>query len=273
MNVKKLDQKFLIALAIFMLIDPIVINWLFKIHFFSPFVKSTNYLLQSTLLAGIINIFIVSIIVFYFGKLDLKSIWLTPNDIKIALFPLALIWVISNLAVILFGFLASGQILFIDRFNFFIGRFAGQIFGNAPFEEIVFRGVFFVQLYLLFKLKTSNNKAIILAVIFSEIFFATVHIPNRIWINKVDNLLFETLGLFIAGIFLNLIFIYTRNLAYLIGIHAMANFPVIFFKAPSQTTYYTTYVLILVVTLLWKKLVPARQEIKISDFSLNNGND
>jgi len=263
METKKLNPIILIIVTIFMFIAPVVFNWLFTMHFFIPLVKATNYLLQPTLLAGAIGIFCIYIIVFLLGKYDSKSIYFTKEKIQTAILPLILIWFTSNLISLLFLYFDTGRISFTGNFNISLGKFLGQIFGNAPFEEIVFRGVFFLQFYLLLKVKTTNKKAIMLAVVFSALFFAVVHIPNRLWINTVDNLVLETLGLFVAGIGLTIIFIYTQNLAYVIGIHALSNAPFVLFKASASTKYYTTYLLIVLVTLLWKKITKQKNMFSI----------
>ncbi|NOY61181.1 MAG: CPBP family intramembrane metalloprotease [Calditrichaeota bacterium] len=263
MEIKKLNPIILIIVVIFMFIDPIIMNWLFKIHFFEPLVTATNSLIQPTLLAGIISIFCIFLIVFLIGKHDLKSVWLSKEKMKIAVLPLISIWLISNLVSLLFTYLNTGQISFISNFNFSLGKFIGQIFGNAPFEEIVFRGIFFLQFYLLLKVKVTNKKAIILSVIFSALFFAVVHIPNRLWINKVDNLILETSVLFMAGIGFTIIFIYTQNLAFMIGIHALSNAPFVLFKTSSSIKYFTTYLLIIVITFLWKKITKQKNMISI----------
>ncbi|GAB4369183.1 MAG: hypothetical protein Kow0042_10740 [Calditrichia bacterium] len=261
MEIKKIDSKILLLLFFFILIDPIIINWLFKVQFFKPLVVATNFYIQSTLIAGTINLFIVSIVIFYFGRLDLSSVWFTREKVKQAALPLIGIWIGAHVIIIMITLFGGGRIILIDKFNLSLGRFLGQLFGNAPFEELVFRGVLFLQIYLLLKVKMKSRAALILALLISQFLFAFAHVPNRIWINQVDNLFLETLGLYGAGIGLTLIFIQTQNLAFLIGIHALANMPFIIVRAPSSLTYNITYVLIVFCALLWRKITPASNKL------------
>ncbi|BDQ03346.1 CPBP family intramembrane glutamic endopeptidase [Ignavibacterium sp.] len=109
--------------------------------------------------------------------------------------------------------------------NILIGSLLGQLFGNAAFEELIYRGILFLQFYLLLKTKNNIKKSLFYSVIISQIIFALIHIPNRLIINQVNNLGTDLMILFTAGSVLTLIFIITRNLLFLIGIHALINQP------------------------------------------------
>lgn len=258
MEIKKLHPGILILIFIFMLVDPLFMNWLFKIHFFRPIAFATNYILQPTLLAGLCNILFFSVLIFILGKHDFRSIWLTKEKAKMALPVLLYIWLSAQIIPIAFVFFSKGDILLIDNLNIAIGRWLGQLFGNAPFEELIFRGIFFLQFYLLFQSRTSNKNSIILAVMLSQLLFAVSHVPNRIWINKVDNLATEIIGLFIAGVGLTLIFIHTQNLLFVIGIHALSNFPFPLVKTDFPIHYYSTYILVLLAAIFWNKITSSR---------------
>jgi membrane protease YdiL (CAAX protease family) len=77
-------------------------------------------------------------------------------------------------------------------------------------EELMFRG------YILGNLMQSMNKW--LALILSSLVFAVVHVANP------DIGFIPVLNIFLAGIFLGLNFLYTKNLWYSIALHFSWNF-------------------------------------------------
>src|SRR5580704_5607981 len=103
------------------------------------------------------------------------------------------------------------------------GLFVGQIFGNALYEEIVYRGFLTVQVYLLLR-RLGRNLAMVLAVVMVQAVFATIHIPMLIvaghgWAEVVAILP----QLFIMGVALAIIYLVTGNLLIAVGAHALAD--------------------------------------------------
>ncbi len=152
-----------------------------------------------------------------------------------------------------FSYFSQNQIIFSDKINLKTGYFLGQIFGNAAFEELLFRGLLFTQFYLLFKYKFSDKKAIVLAIISSQLFFAIIHIPNRLMINQVDNLLADLIKIFIVGIIFTLIYLKTKNLIYLTGVHSLVNVPLMINETKFPTPLIILF-LAMAISLFWNKL-------------------
>jgi len=92
-------------------------------------------------------------------------------------------------------------------------------------EEVMFRG------YILKNLMLSFNKYI--ALIVSSLLFATIHIgnPNMTW--------FSFLNIALAGVFLGLSYIYTKNLWFPIALHLSWNLfqTLLGFKVSGQGSY------------------------------------
>ena len=251
MNIKKLSIHLLILLGGLMIVNPIIINWLFRIQFFTPLSTYSHYWLHPNLLAGGILVGILMIIIFYVGRLDLKSVFLSGSHLRNAFLPFIIIIIGSNVSVMVMNLLREQPIAFVEQGNVLIGRFAGQLFGNALYEELLFRGIFFIQLYLIFQIKFSRKAALLFALISAEILFALSHIPNRLWVNTPDHLWVNILALFFAGVLLNLIFVFTENLAYMVGIHALANVPFVIFQGHPGDVSIITRVLIILVSISW----------------------
>lgn len=263
MGIKKININILILITALIPINQIVLNYLFKIHFFAPITKSTNYFIQSTLVANLLSLSVFSVLIFVIGKQNLPSIWLTKEKLKTAILSIFFIWLLSQIITIVSTFFNNGDIVLVTRFNVLTGSLLGQLFGNATFEELIYRGIFFLQLYILLKTKTSNKKAIIISIIASQFLFAIMHIPNRLLINQVDNLTTELVGLFVAGVILTIIFIRTKNLAFVIGVHTLLNQPfnIIDTSFPMEVCI---YILIILTTILWNKITPANKVYEIT---------
>jgi membrane protease YdiL (CAAX protease family) len=254
-EIRKINTTLLIFIVILIPINSIVLNYLFKIQFFMPLVKLTDYWVQSTLIANIIGLIIFSVLIFLIGKHNLFSVWLTKKKLKVAFFPLFFIWLLSQLITFIVTFHNTGELVWVGKINILIGSLLGQLFGNAAFEEFIFRGLFFLQLYILFKAKTTKNKALIISIIASQLLFSLIHIPNRLIINQVDNLAIDLICLFVVGVILTIIYIRTENLAFVIGVHTLMNQPfnLLVTSFPMEIV---VYILIVLTTILWHKIEP-----------------
>lgn len=102
-----------------------------------------------------------------------------------------------------------------------------QLFGNALLEEIAFRGFLLRQLQL--KLRPGGVTAVVLAALLSQALFALAHIPNRLWVKGAApaELPVHLLPLFIMGLWFVAIYLLTRNLFAVVGLHAFVNVPML----------------------------------------------
>ena len=249
-GVRKLSPAVLILIAFLIPVNQIVGNYLLKIHFFTPIAEATNYWIQPTLVGNLISLAVFSFIIFVVGKHDLRSVWLTPEKLKSAALLIFAIWFLSQLVAILGTYFSTGNIVFVDRINVLAGYLLGQLFGNAAFEELIYRGIFFLQIYILLKNSLSINKALVLSILLSQILFALIHIPNRLMVNQVENLGLNLFGLFVMGVVLAIIYFRTKNLAFLIGVHALLNEPFNLIQT-SFPMKRIVLILVILVTILW----------------------
>ncbi len=254
-EIRKINIRILILIIILIPINQIVINYLLKTNFFTPLARLTDYWIQPTLVGNLLSLTVFSVLIFIIGKHNLFSVWLTKEKLKAAVLPIFIIWLLSQIITIAGTYFSNGDIVFVDRFNVLTGSLIGQLFGNATFEELIYRGILFLQLYILLKPKTTNKKALMISIIASQIIFALIHIPNRLMINPVENLALDLLGLFVAGVVLTVIYVRTENLAFVIGVHTLINQPfnIIDTSFPMEMSI---YILIILTTILWNKIPP-----------------
>lgn len=224
-KIKKLKPPILFLILILIPLNQIALNYLFKYRVFNSVAESTFFLIQPTLLTNLFSLAVFSFLIFIKGKHDLFSVWFPKEKWKKTLLLVFLIWFVSQVITFIWVFVSEGTVRMSGNINILIGSLLGQLFGNAAFEELIYRGILFLQFYLLLKTKNNIKKSLFYSVIISQIIFALIHIPNRLIINQVNNLGTDLMILFTAGSVLTLIFIITRNLLFLIGIHALINQP------------------------------------------------
>jgi uncharacterized protein len=199
----------------------------FPHHWLRPLSYATDGFLNVTFWANIIMLFAVVVgVVFVLGHLKPRDVGLRLGDVWAAALFTAVLWACANLIVAL-GVLMKGAHLTLDpgwlkpvpR----AGLLVGQIFGNALYEEIVYRGFLTVQVFLLLQ-KWGRNVALILAVVLVQAIFATIHVPMLIvaghgWAEMIAILP----QVFIAGVALATIYFMTGNLLMAVGAHALAD--------------------------------------------------
>lgn len=265
MKIQKINPIVLLLVVVIYPALSTLMNYLFVIHFFSPVSNATNHLIQPTLLANLISLVVLSILIFGLGKLNLRSMLLNKGKLIFGLKLTFGLWLVTQLISILILFISNTEVVFVKDFNLLIGRFAGQLFGTAPKEEIMFRGLLLLQLYLIFIKKFTGKWPLVWAIVLSQLFFALIHIPNRLMVNQVGNLALDLLALFLVGIVLALIYVRTKNLVFLVGVHALINAPF-----SLTNTAFTPQIVVLglaiICAVFWHKLAPQAARERLIDF-------
>jgi len=85
------------------------------------------------------------------------------------------------------------------------------------------------------------------------LFFAFVHIPNRILTDYTENMILDSLQIFIDGIIGALIFIRTKNLVFLIGFHALVNSPLVIINS-GITIELIILILAIIIVIFWYRI-------------------
>ena len=145
-----------------------------------PLSYATDGLLNVTFWANIIMLLtVVGGAIFILGHLKPRDVGLRLEDAGVAALFTASLWASVNCFVAM-GVVLKGASLALDpgwsKPMENAGLFVGQIFGNALYEEIVYRGFLTVQVYLLLE-RLGRNLAMVLAVVMVQAIFATIHIP------------------------------------------------------------------------------------------------
>jgi membrane protease YdiL (CAAX protease family) len=203
---------------------------------FRPLASATGGLFTGSLLANLVFIAVlVTGIILRFGGLRPYDVGLIPRNILRGFVFAFGIWAGAQVVHMVAGWLTYGTVkLSTDWINpgFMIGLVLTQIFGNALFEEIAYRGFLFPQLYLrAAALRARPWTRLLLALLISQGLFALSHIPNRIYLGMTPSeIALDLLMLLGWGTLYTLIYLRTDNLFIVVGIHALGNTPTTLFS-------------------------------------------
>jgi membrane protease YdiL (CAAX protease family) len=187
---------------------------------------------------------IVLIPIFRAAGVRTADVGLGRGTLGAAVLVTLVLWIVAVVLVELASNLVSGRLPGVHRlwaemgWKVLAGVFAGAVVG-ATLEEVTFRGILFPQVYLrLGRWSERRRIRLVLALLFTQLFFAVLHVPSRIVSGYYDSVRIVILDqgvLLFAGIFGVFILLTTRNLAIMIGIHALHNAPVPLFAPPPDT--------------------------------------
>lgn len=215
----------------------IIVNLVFFAgNTFRPLASATGGLFTGSLLANLVFIgLLVVLVILRTGGLRPYDVGLIPRHIPLGVLATLGFWGAAQVIHLIAGWLTYGEVaLNADWANpaFMIGLILTQIFGNALFEEIAYRGFLFPQLYLrLDAARHSPARRLALALLVSQGIFAIAHIPNRIYLGMSSaQIALDLLMLLCWGTIYTLIYLRTDNLFLVVGIHALGNTPTTLFQ-------------------------------------------
>lgn len=242
---------------------------------FRPLASATGGLFTGSLLANLVFIAaLVLVIILGVGRLRLYDIGLVRRNIMPGLVYTVGLWLVAQIVHLLAGLATHGTVSLNAEWltygvGFMIGLLLTQIFGNALFEEIAYRGFLVPQLYLrLERLRDRPWKRLFAALLISQTAFALSHIPNRIYLGmSAGDIAIDLLMLVGWGILYALLYLRTDNLFLVVGVHALGNTPTtIFATAPMLTgagASMLIYLLAVTATFLYPML--RAQQVRLAD--------
>lgn len=234
--------------------------WFIPRRIWRPAHELTHGVFFVTLQVGLPSFLAVVAIVSLLGGFKLKAIGLDRKQIFPAAAVIASIWGMLHLIAAVKSFDADGSIQFasiwIDTPGEAIGTLLGQFFGNALFEETVFRGFILAQVYVRFRDRDGGNQSqpVGKAIIIAAILFALEHIPNRMMKGYSNaDLIGDQVGVFLIGLLWTWMYLWTGNLFFVIGAHSLHNYPTLLLEMPggNKSAKVTATFLAIIVTFFW----------------------
>lgn len=233
----------------------------------APIYKATNGLCNATLVHGVIGVALsVGVVLFGLGRLRLRDVGIRRDAIFGAVLCTVILWLIIQGITVVAGFIADGAITThkmwrAEGIPTVLGKFLGQLFGNALYEEIMFRGLLIVQLYFLMERALSSRPRwrMAAAIGLSQVVFAVTHIPNRVAQGSYDSVfaVFADQSMLIfMGLLFAWLYLRTRNLLIAVGIHSLVNYPPMLFASPLDQEGWTQGLVVAITVtalLLWPR--------------------
>ena len=247
------------------------------------FNKSTYYLIRADFFIAFLPLNIITFIFFMkFGKLTFSEIGLKKSGFFKAFIFVFLIWWSTQLfyfytnLVLQITPLTKPYLSNPIALPYFLGEFIVEFLGNSLFEEILYRGVFFTQLFIYIKKKGSystEETQILISILISQCLFALVHIPNRFLSGfyTIDEAIIGIITPFIFGIFIAFVYYLSNNLFICIGFHGLGNIGISIFSTvfpPTQWPLYAIFFLIFFYTIFSVKTIEREFDNKLK----NKGN-
>ncbi|MNO83688.1 CAAX amino terminal protease self- immunity [compost metagenome] len=252
-EVKPIPLRFIVSLICIHILFTLTVNLiLFANGTLSVIAKSTNGWINETLTANLIGL-VLEVVIFLgmIAKVSLSDLGLKKNKLLAGIIGTLLFWLAINIVDLGITLLTHSRLSFnndiFSHSNVVLGKLLGQFFGNALLEEILFRGFLLVQMYLLLQKINSNTSRIVYAMFISQSIFAAIHIPNRIYSGLVGmDFVYDFMILVILGVLFSLLYVLTKNLFFVIGVHALMNVQIMFWD--SSFTYTATLICVFLLT-------------------------
>jgi uncharacterized protein len=259
-----------LAMAVYIGLALLVVCVLFPRGILNVFTGPTHGLVTATLVANLIFLaVIVGIILCLLGGLHWSDLGLRGSDAPVAILLTIGVWIAANVIE------AAWQII-VDRavswagdsqklsITVVIGALLAQLFGNALYEEIVFRGILLRQTY--WRLETTRLatlQKLAIAIVVSQTLFALIHLPILLSGGMSAIAAFARLpAIFVGGTGLAVLYARSDNLMLCVGIHALANKPTLLvadrFDLPDNLSIVA--VTCLVLAALWRKDKTRRED-------------
>jgi len=206
-----------------------------------PVFEATGGFVDVTLLVNLaFVVVIVGGIILWFGDLRPRDVGLVQEDVPLGIGITVGTWILVQVTGVVVLILRGESLALADslvRFGILpvVGGFVGQVFGNALYEEVVYRAFLLPQLAKKFtRLSKSGSPrtAFLFALLASQIVFTLVHVPGRFAAGvEVGDLPVFLVAPFVLGVLFALIYVRTGNLFVTIGLHALVNDPVLLVDA------------------------------------------
>jgi membrane protease YdiL (CAAX protease family) len=263
-NLKQVSWKFLgfVVLADYILVSLAIL--VFTTSWLDPVERFTKGLVNATLMVNLVIIGLIGFALFVKpGPLRVGDAGLNFSNLKVGLLFTLGLWIIVQLIEAIFSLITTGQLSLTANWATFgatviIGQVIGQLFGNALYEEVIYRGLVFPQLQLKFScFKWFSSKpgwSLVAALIASQVLFALRHIAVRLYEGTFGLELLLSLGIVtLLGLFFALVYLRTKNLFVVIGIHSLYNAPAALF-AGSDPSRLLIVLLTCLLLLVWPHL-------------------
>jgi membrane protease YdiL (CAAX protease family) len=221
-------------------------NWLS--HYLLGGLINPTLLANMVLLTVVVGGYLLGI-----GRLSLRQLGVRLEQLPRALGFTFVLWLLGNLITASIGVLTDSlqwhPMWTQQGLLTILGWLVGQLFGNALYEEIAYRG-FLLSYTVSLSLtahrsrQQSQQRRFVFAVLTSQLLFALAHIPNRLIVDALPlgHALLSLLPLWLLGVLFAWSYWHTGNLLLVVGVHGLLNTPTLLVANAASTI--TSYLLL-----------------------------
>ncbi|MFC4357960.1 CPBP family intramembrane glutamic endopeptidase [Halobium salinum] len=203
---------------------------------------ATGGLVQLTLVLNLALLLVIVVgLVGWLGGLRFADLSLTREDLRVGVVVTVGAWltmqavgVVSLLIqggpVVVNGYWAAANALAV------VGLLVAQLFGNALYEEVVFRAFLLDQVrhkLARYVPTLTPRQLLVVAVLVSQSAFVLVHVPSRLVEYQPAAVPGSLVMVFVMGVLLATLYVRTGNLFVAVGLHAFVNTPTMVFGSPT----------------------------------------
>lgn len=202
---------------------------IFSSNILGIFPAMTCGLINETLL---VNLMLIAglgyLLMVRLGRLSWADLGVRKSRLAAGITATLTLWFAKEIINMAVSLLLSGRINWSMNWEVYgtpvlIGTFVSQVFGNALYEELAFRGFLVPQIR---KKIPAGIWSTVIAVLVSQTLFGLIHIPNRLYSGvEPDQMLLSIIMPAILGIFFSVVYLVTDNLFFAIGVHTLNNIP------------------------------------------------
>jgi membrane protease YdiL (CAAX protease family) len=230
----KITSLKIIFLYIFLQLVLVLVftTFVFPSHALVGIVSLSRGLINQTLIAGALELLIlVGIVLLRVGKLSLADLGISLRSWSGPLLLVALLWILVQVVTMVLDLTSAAPLKLNPDWEtggtVVVGAFLAQIFGNSLVEEIGFRGFLFPQLLLRLQEFLKDPKgSFLLALFLSQGLFALYHLPILVYRGSGPTEILMSLPVdLLIGSYFAFIYLKTRNLLYVVGVHALIDAP------------------------------------------------
>jgi len=228
---------------------------------FRPTARATLGLVRPTLLVNLVALvaFVWAVMFRGFG-LEPLDVGLDRRDVARGIEITVLLWIAIQVVGAVEQLATTGTVGVAGawtsgRAGRRIGVFLAQAFGNALFEEVLYRGFLLTQVFLLLEGRMANpRRRLATALVGSQVIFALFHLPNRLYQGFEPGAIPGNLALvFVSGVLFALVYYRTGNLFVAIGVHALGNAPLAVVADTSFAAWLTNPAMVVLI-LAWRPI-------------------
>jgi len=226
---------------------------------FAPVSHATRGLLSQTLLVNLLVGLVAAGVVLGPGRLRPEHIGLIRSKLPFGIAVTVGLWAVVEVIEAVLALVMDGSITLAPDWSEIgatatVGLLLGQLFGNALYEDVAYRGFLFPQLLLKARARwpTDAGRAMAGAMVVSQVLFALRHVPGDLVAGTGPAAIaLHLLIVTVIGIALVLLYRRTGNLFIVIGVHALIDAPTPLIRPTLIGPSYLVIALGVLLLLLW----------------------